>query len=112
MLEQRNPALNWEIVDIVVKRDDAETLVRSLQPDISFFDFHSPFETPFCDVPASDSGDLWLQLQTQGRQRRISVFSVLDVKTGATADLKQAGNSGGWEESINGLRLECFHDPR
>ena len=26
MLEQRNPALNREIVDIVVKRDDAETL--------------------------------------------------------------------------------------
>jgi hypothetical protein len=29
----------------------------------------------------------------------------------AAADLKQAGNSGGWEESINGLCLECFKDP-
>src|SRR5271157_6351436 len=112
MLEQRNPALNWEIVDVVVKRDDAEALVRSLQPDISYFDSHSPLQTPFRDVPASEIGDIWLQLQTQGHQRRISVCSVLDVKTGATADLKQVGNSGDWEESINGLRLECFHDPR
>ncbi len=102
----------WEIVDIVVKRDDAEMLVGSFPSDISYFDSHSPFETPFSDIAASDLGDIWLQLQTDGCQRGISVGGMLNVNTGATANLKQAGNSRGREESIDGFRLESFHDPR
>ena len=112
MLEQPDPAFNRKIVNVVVERNDVETLVRNSLPDITGLNVHTLLQAPFRNIAASDISDVWLQLQTKRRERRILVCGVLDVETGAAPDLKEPDRSGSRKESIDGLCLKCFQDSR
>src|SRR5438093_1443448 len=112
MTQDPHPVLDREVVDVVVQRREVEGGLGGARHDVARLDRDAPRETPGGDVLGRQGGDLWLELQAEGRQLGVTPCGVAGVDRRPAADLEEPNRARARHDVVDRLAHERLDEAR